>query len=99
MTIGNQIRPRDRKVDAENIARFAELPVANVSDSMSRVFAAGPTLRPMHAKGSMAGAAITVRSRPGDNLMLHKAIDMAEPGDVIVVDAGGDLTNALMGEA
>ncbi|QFT62023.1 RraA family protein [Roseivivax sp. THAF30] len=98
MTIGNQIRPRDRKVDAENIARFAELPVANVSDSMSRVFAAGPTLRPMHAKGSMAGAAITVRSRPGDNLMLHKAIDMAEPGDVIVVDAGGDLTNALMGE-
>ncbi|SEL63345.1 RraA famliy [Roseivivax marinus] len=98
MTIGNQIRPRDRKVDAETIAKFAELPVANVSDSMSRVFAAGPTLRPMHAKGSMAGAAITVRSRPGDNLMLHKAIDMAEPGDVIVVDAGGDLTNALMGE-
>jgi RraA family protein len=98
VTIGNQIRPRDRKVDAETIAKFAELPVANVSDSMSRVFAAGPTLRPMHAKGSMAGAAITVRSRPGDNLMLHKAIDMAEPGDVIVVDAGGDLTNALMGE-
>jgi RraA family protein len=98
VTIGNQIRPRDRKVEAETIAKFAELPVANVSDSMSRVFAAGPTLRPMHAKGSMAGAAITVRSRPGDNLMLHKAIDMAEPGDVIVVDAGGDLTNALMGE-
>lgn len=98
MTIGNQIRPRDRKVDAGTVAKFADLPVANVSDSMSRVFAAGPTLRPMHAKGSMAGAAITVRSRPGDNLMLHKAIDMAEPGDVIVVDAGGDLTNALMGE-
>ncbi len=46
----------------------------------------------------MAGVALTVRSRPGDNLMLHKAIDMAVPGDVIVVDAGGDLTNALMGE-
>lgn len=98
MTIGNQIRPRARKVDAETIAKFAKLPVANVSDSMARIFAAGPTLRPMHAKGGMAGAALTVRSRPGDNLMLHKAIDMAEPGDVIVVDAGGDLTNALMGE-
>jgi regulator of RNase E activity RraA len=46
----------------------------------------------------MAGVALTVKCRPGDNLMLHKAIDMVEPGDVIVVDAGGDLTNALMGE-
>lgn len=46
----------------------------------------------------MAGPALTVKSRPGDNLILHKAIDMAEAGDVIVVDAGGDLTNSLMGE-
>ena len=46
----------------------------------------------------MAGPALTVKSRPGDNLMLHNAIDCAEPGDVIVCDAGGDLTNALMGE-
>ncbi|MDD9840282.1 methyltransferase, partial [Escherichia coli] len=42
--------------------------------------------------------AITVKARPGDNLMLHYAIDIAEAGDVIVVDAGGDLTNALIGE-
>src|SRR5690606_36251902 len=48
--------------------------------------------------GPLAGPALTVRTRPGDNLMLHKAIDIAEPGDVIVVDAGGDLTNSLMGE-
>ena len=46
----------------------------------------------------MAGPALTVKAPPGDNLMLHKAISLAEPGDVIVVDAGGDLTNALMGE-
>src|SRR3546814_6043667 len=52
----------------------------------------------MHASGGLAGVAITVRSRPGDKLMLHKAIDLAGPGDVIVVDAGGDLTNSLMGE-
>ena len=45
-----------------------------------------------------AGPALTVRARPGDNLMLHKAIDMAAPGDVIVCDGGGDLTNALLGE-
>jgi regulator of RNase E activity RraA len=41
---------------------------------------------------------LTVKTRPGDNLMIHKALDIAEPGDVVVVDAGGDLTNALIGE-
>lgn len=48
--------------------------------------------------GGMAGPALTVKCRPGDNLMLHYALDIASPGDVIVVDAGGDLTNALIGK-
>jgi regulator of RNase E activity RraA len=49
-------------------------------------------------RGILAGAALTVKTRPGDNLMIHKAADIALPGDVIVVDGGGDLTNALIGE-
>lgn len=98
MPIGFAIYPRARKVSPELVERFRSLPVANVSDSMSRLTAAGPRLRPMHTAGVLAGPALTVRTRPGDNLMLHKAIDLAEPGDVIVVDGGGDLTNSLMGE-
>jgi len=98
MTIGFRILKRDRVASAELVAEFAKLPVANVSDSMSRMTAAGSSLRPMHTSGGMAGAALTVKARPGDNLMLHKAIDMAQPGDVIVMDAGGDTTNALFGE-
>ncbi|WFF42028.1 RraA family protein [Salinicola endophyticus] len=98
MPIGNRILQRQRRIDDALIQAFAALPVAVVSDSMSRVFAGGADLRPMHREGSLAGVALTVRTRPGDNLMLHKAIDMAEPGDVIVCDAGGDTTNALMGE-
>ncbi|MBP1852769.1 RraA family protein [Rhizobium halophytocola] len=98
MSIGFRINARGKVASKELVEAFAALPVANVSDSMSRMTAAGPTLRPMHASGGMAGVALTVKSRPGDNLMLHKAIDMAVPGDVIVVDAGGDLSNALMGE-
>ena len=98
MTIGFRILERKKKV-ALNIAKeFITLPVANVSDSMWRLTAGGSRLRPMHKSGQMAGPALTVKSRPGDNLMLHKAIDMAEPGDIIVCDAGGDLTNSLMGE-
>lgn len=95
---GLQIRQRQRKVSAEDVARFRDLPVANVSDCMSRLSAAGPRLRPMHRRGYLAGPALTVRCRPGDNLLIHKALTMALPGDVIVVDAGGDLTNALFGE-
>ncbi|MCF3628650.1 RraA family protein [Thalassospiraceae bacterium LMO-SO8] len=98
MSIGFRICTRHQTASKELVEAFAKLPVANVSDSMWRLYAGGSRLRPMHASGGMAGVALTVRSRPGDNLMLHKAIDMAGPGDVIVVDAGGDLTNALIGE-
>ena len=98
MAAGFRILSRARAVGPEVVARFRELPVANVSDSMSRMTAGGPRLRPMHAGGVLAGPALTVKTRPGDNLMVHKAIGLAEPGDVLVVDAGGDLTNAIIGE-
>lgn len=98
MTIGFRILKRNRVASEDLVSAFAKLPVANVSDSMSRMTAGGACLRPMHASGGMAGVALTVKARPGDNLMLHKAIDMAVPGDVIVMDAGGDTTNALFGE-
>jgi regulator of RNase E activity RraA len=98
MPAGFRILKRQRKVGADVVERFTRLPVANVSDSMSRLTAGGARLRPMHGGGGMAGPALTVKAPPGDNLMLHKAIAIAEPGDVIVIDAGGDLTNALMGE-
>jgi regulator of RNase E activity RraA len=98
MAYGFAIHQRSRKVSIELVEAFKSLPVANVSDCMSRMSAGGARLRPMHRQGPMSGPALTVRSRPGDNLMLHKAIDLAEAGDVIVVDAGGDLTNSLMGE-
>src|SRR6266480_4446365 len=98
MTIGFRILRRVRKVDAGAVAKFKALPLANVSDVMSRMSAGGPRLRPMHAGGALAGPALTVKTRPGDNLMIHKALDLAEAGDVIVVDGGRDLTNALIGE-
>lgn len=98
MTIGFRILEREQKIELKTAEKFLSIPVANVSDCMWRLTAGGATLRPMHKSGQMAGPALTVKSRPGDNLMLHKAIDLAEPGDVIVCDAGGDLTNSLMGE-
>lgn len=98
MPVGFRILPCPRRVSPEAVARFRDLPVANVSDVMARMTAGGPRLRPMHGGGVLAGPAFTVKTRPGDNLMIHKALAIAEPGDVIVVDAGGDLTNAIIGE-
>lgn len=96
--IGFKVLKRRRAVPAELALQFIGVPVANVSDCMSRLFAGGARLRPMHSGRPMRGPALTVRTRPGDNLMIHKALQMAAPGDIIVVDAGGDLTNALIGE-
>ena len=96
--VGFAVHGRKRTVSAELVKEYVGVPVPTISDSMSRMTAGGCRIRPMHDGTYMAGVAITVKTRPGDNLMLQKALDIAGPGDVIVVDAGGDLTNALMGE-
>jgi len=96
--IGLRILNRARRVAAHHVQAYQGLPVANISDCMARMSAAGARLRPMHRGGYLAGPALTVKTRPGDNLMIHKALTLAEPGDVIVVDGGGDLSNALFGE-
>ena len=99
MTIGFRILPRTRAVSDDAARRFAALPVANVSDSMNRMTAGGAHLRPFHdPQVRLAGPALTVKTRPGDNLLVHKAINEAQAGDIIVVDAGGDLTNAIIGD-
>jgi RraA family protein len=96
--IGFSVQPIERRVNPEFVRKFRLLPVANVSDCMSRLSGGGPRLRPYHGDGVLSGPAFTVKTRPGDNLMVHKALDIASPGDVVVVDAGGDLTNSIVGE-
>jgi hypothetical protein len=64
---------------------------------MGRLSCISASIRP-YGKLRMLGTAITVRSPVGDNLMFHKALDLAEPGDVIVVDGQGDMNHALCGE-
>src|SRR5262245_2958649 len=98
MPAGLRVLKRKRSVDAAWAEKFRTLPVANVSDSMFRASAGGARLRPYHAGGAMAGPALTVRTAPGDNLMVHMALNLAVKGDVIVVDAGGELTNSIIGE-
>lgn len=98
MVNGFRVAHGHERAEAAMVSAFSGIPTAIISDNLSRMVAAGPSVRPMHREGSLCGTAVTVKTRPGDNLLIHKAADMLEPGDVIVVDAGGDLTNALIGE-
>ena len=95
--IGFRVLPAPKRASAALVRQFRNVVVAHLSDCMNRLPGADG-LDPMHKGGQMLGVALTVRVAPGDNLMVHKAIDMAGPGDVIVVDAGGDLSQAIIGE-
>jgi RraA family protein len=83
--------------DPQLVAQFADVATAQLSDSMDRLYGASGDLRPRHRGGVLAGPAFTVKTAPGDNLLVHKAIDIAKPGDVIVVDGGGFPDQALIG--
>lgn len=96
MAIGFRALPR---VETEQalVDLFLDLPVSNISDSMSRL--SGPLgLLPRHRSGALLGTALTVRVRAGDNLMIHRALQMGQAGDVLVVDGGGCTDRALIGE-
>ena len=90
--------PSAPQVDAALIAALRELPVAAISDNMHRNTGTG-SLPPFHkpVATTMAGTAVTARSRGGDNLTYLRALEFCRPGDVLVIDAGGDLQNAVAG--
>ncbi len=98
MSTSMRILEIPKRPDPKLVAELAQMVTPHLSDSMERLYAAGPQLRPMHKEGKLAGPAYTVKTAAGDNLLVHKAIDTARRGDVIVVDAGGFLDNAIIGE-
>src|SRR5256714_1779211 len=87
-----------RRPDPRLVAELGKMVTPHLSDSMERLYAGGHQLRPMHKEGKLYGPAFAVRTAAGDNLLVHKALDTAQKGDVIVVDAGGWLDNAIIGE-
>jgi RraA family protein len=96
--IGFRILPMPPRPARKLVNALGKMVTAHLSDNMNRLHAGGALLRPMHRGGKLSGPALTVKVAPGDNLMVHKAIDVAAPGDVIVVDAGGDLAQAIIGD-
>ncbi|MBS3017932.1 4-hydroxy-4-methyl-2-oxoglutarate aldolase/4-carboxy-4-hydroxy-2-oxoadipate aldolase [Comamonas sp. PE63] len=86
------------RVDAQVVAQAAQFPSSILADVAGRRGGLHGRIAPLAPGMRFAGTAITVEVRPGDNLMIHAAMAVAQPGDVIVVDGKGDLSSALMGE-
>ena len=95
--VGFRIFTKITRPPKDLVESFRGLATPNIADNMSRFFCVDAAIRPM-SKGHILGTAFTVRARPGDNLLFHKALDLAQPGDVIVVDGQGEMSNSLCGE-
>src|SRR5256885_2361689 len=85
------------RVDAQVVQRAAGFQAAILADVAGRRGTMHARVAPVHQGMKVAGPAFTVEVRPGDNLMIHAAIALARPGDVLVIDGKGDQTAALMG--
>jgi regulator of RNase E activity RraA len=90
--------PSAAQADPQVLAALRELPVSALSDNMHRSIGT-VGLQPYHrpVRPTMAGTAVTARSRGGDNLTYLRALEFCRPGDVLLMDAGGDMHNAVVG--
>jgi len=95
--LGFRILPTPPRLSGDIIARFKGAASANVADAMGRFNFMDPGIR-SRSGFALCGPAVTVLCRPADNLMLHKALDVAQPGDVVVVNTVGNTTTAVFGD-
>lgn len=95
--LGYRIFPAPAQVAPDIVEAFRDVPTTLVSDAMGRVRGIAG-LRKYHRAGKLLGSALTVKTRAGDNLMVHKALSLARAGDVLVVDGDGYLGHAIVGE-
>ena len=90
--------PRRSRCRTSSSVPLLGWPASNVADAMGRFGFAGRGRGPRAAASPCAERAVTVLARPADNLMVHKALQLARPGDVVVVSTCGNLTSAVFGE-
>ena len=96
---GFRVRTRIARPSAETVTALGTYQTPAISDLMNRLYAMDPGIRNLTDDNlRLVGPACTVKVYPGDNLMVHKALDVARPGDVIVVDTSGSMATAALGD-
>src|SRR4051794_22163873 len=87
-----------QRVDHDLLDRFAKAPAANIGDVFDRLLVMDGGIRPFTAATRLVGTALPILTRAGDNLAIHRALDDARPGDILVINGQGDLSRALIGD-
>lgn len=98
MPAGCKIKRNFERPAKELVEAFRGIPVANIDDNMGRIAAVDASIFPLNPNAKILGTAFTVNAPAGDNLLFHKALDMAQPGDVIVLANKGSMSRSLCGE-
>ncbi|NWA08805.1 RraA family protein [Pseudomonas gingeri] len=94
---GTRINPSAATASNSLIQAFASVVTPHISDNLGRHIGARGLTR-YNRTGKLVGTALTVKTRPGDNLYIYKALMMLKPGHVLVIDGQGDTNNAVIGE-
>jgi regulator of RNase E activity RraA len=96
---GFRIAPAFERPPRDVVDGLAEFSAADISDFMNRLYAVSSEIRPItDPRLRLVGPAFTVKVFPGDNLMVHKCLDLAEPGDVVLIDASASHSNSVLGD-
>lgn len=95
--VGNRIYEKIDRPSKELVELFRGIPSSNINDEMERLYCMHDYIHPLN-EVPLLGTAFTVKTAIGDNLFIHEALDMAKPGDVLVIDAGSGNNRSLAGE-
>jgi RraA family protein len=96
---GFRVRTGVERLDSEVVERLGRYATPDISDLMNRLYTMATAIRNVtRPELRLVGPACTVKVFPGDNLMVHKSLDVAQPGDVVVVDASSSTMTAVLGD-
>lgn len=95
---GFRIRTKINRPDSTVVGGLAAFPTPDISDMLNRLYTMKSDIKNLTSEQKICGPACTVKVYPGDNLMVHKALDIAKPGDVLVIDAGESAMNGIIGD-
>lgn len=96
---GFRVNTEFHRLDSDFMVQFAEFDTPDISDLLNRMYAVDPAItRLTCSHHRLCGPACTIKVFPGDNLMVHKSLDVAMPGDIVVIDAHGSSMNAVLGD-
>jgi len=96
---GFRVKVEFHRLDADVMDQFTEFATPDISDMLNRLYAVDPGIARLTSNHHrLCGPACTVKVFPGDNLMVHKSLDVAKPGDIVVIDAHASSMNAVLGD-